>query len=91
MSVSAVLKRYGQQYLDRFSPTLTAQQKKVLRAVMACREDRLGTIRMPVSVVDINTPCHAVVAIDIVQPVSMKRHKRGWHSKVIVYCRAITF
>jgi len=45
MSVSAVLKRYGQQYLDRFSPTITAQQKKVLRAVMACREDRLGTIR----------------------------------------------
>ena len=45
MSVSAVLKRYGQQYLDRFGPTMTAQQKKVLRAVMACREDRLGTIR----------------------------------------------
>jgi hypothetical protein len=45
MSVSAVLKRYGQQYLDRFGPTMTAQQKKVLRAVMACREDGLGTIR----------------------------------------------
>ena len=45
MSVSAVLKRYGQQYLDRFGPTMTAQQKKVLRAVMACREDALGTIR----------------------------------------------
>ena len=29
MSVSAVLKRYGQQYLDRFGPTMTAQQKKV--------------------------------------------------------------
>lgn len=45
MSVSDVLKRYGQQYLDRFGTTMTAQQKKVLRAVMACREDRLGTIR----------------------------------------------
>ncbi len=45
MSVSAVLKRYGQRYLDRFGPTMTAQQKKVLRAVMACREDGLGTIR----------------------------------------------
>jgi len=45
VSVSTVLKRYGQQYLDRFGATMTAQQKKVLRAVMACREDRLGTIR----------------------------------------------
>ena len=44
-SVSRVLKRYGQQYLDRYGPTMTAQQKKVLRAVMACRETSLGTIR----------------------------------------------
>ncbi len=44
MSVSTVLKRYGQQYLDQFGPSMTAQQKKVLRAVMACREDALGTI-----------------------------------------------
>ena len=43
--VSNVLKRYGQQYLDAHGTRMTAQQKKVLRAVMACREDRLGTIR----------------------------------------------
>lgn len=44
-SVGRVLKRYGQQYLDRFGESMTAQQKKVLRAVMACREESLGTIR----------------------------------------------
>ena len=44
-SVSSVLKRYGPQYLDRFGHTMTAQQKKVLRAVMACRTESLGTIR----------------------------------------------
>ena len=38
MSVSAVLKRYGQQYLDRFGPTMTAQQKKVLRADEKARD-----------------------------------------------------
>lgn len=43
--VSQVLKRYGEQYLLRFGKQMTAQQKKVLRAVMACREERLGTIR----------------------------------------------
>ncbi len=45
VSVSDVLKRYGQQYLDRFGTTMPAQQKKVLRAVMACRTAALGTIR----------------------------------------------
>ncbi len=44
-SVSHVLKRYGQQYIARFGTTMTAQQKKVLRAVMACRTETLGTIR----------------------------------------------
>jgi predicted RNA-binding Zn-ribbon protein involved in translation (DUF1610 family) len=44
-SVSKVLQRYGQQYLDRFGTTMTAQQKKTLRAVMACRTEALGTIR----------------------------------------------
>ncbi len=44
-SVSAVLRRYGQQYLDRFGTRMPAQQKKVLRAVMACRTEALGTIR----------------------------------------------
>ena len=44
-SVSAVLKLYGEEYIQRFGHLMTAQQKKVLRAVMACREDSLGTIR----------------------------------------------
>ena len=43
-SVSGVLKRYGAEYLKEFGHRVTAQQKKVLRAVMACREDTLGTI-----------------------------------------------
>ena len=34
-SVSSVLQRYGGQYLERYGHTMTAQQKKVLRAVMA--------------------------------------------------------
>ena len=44
-SVSSVLQRYGGQYLERHGHTMTAQQKKVLRAVMACRTESLGTIR----------------------------------------------
>lgn len=44
-SVSSVLQRYGGQYLERYGHTMTAQQKKVLRAVMACRTESLGTIR----------------------------------------------
>ena len=44
-SVSKLLKQYGPQYLDRFGRTMTAQQKKVLYAVIACRTERLGTIR----------------------------------------------
>lgn len=43
-SVSRVFKRYGNAYLKTFGHRMTAQQKKVLRAVMACREDSLGTI-----------------------------------------------
>lgn len=44
-TVSGVLKRYGGQYLRQFGESMTAQQKKVLRAVMACREESLGTVR----------------------------------------------
>jgi len=44
-SVSHILQRYGPQYLARYRKTMTAQQKKVLRAVMACRSEALGTIR----------------------------------------------
>ncbi|CAD71828.1 IS91 family transposase [Rhodopirellula baltica] len=43
--VSMVLKRYGDQYIAKHGTRMTAQQKKVLRAVMACREDSLGTIQ----------------------------------------------
>lgn len=44
-SVSQVLKDYGNAYIAQFGQRMTSQQKKVLRAVIACREDRLGTIR----------------------------------------------
>ena len=44
-SVSSVLRRYGGQYLERYGHKTTAQQKKVLRARMACRTEKLGTIR----------------------------------------------
>ena len=44
-SVSHVLKRYGSHYIEQYGHTMTAQQKKVLRAVMACRTESLGTIR----------------------------------------------
>lgn len=43
--VSAVLSRYAEQYIDKFKAKMTAQQKKVLRAVAACRQRSLGTIR----------------------------------------------
>ena len=44
-SVSSVLKKYADAYIERHGTTMTSQQKKVLRAVAACREDSLGTIR----------------------------------------------
>lgn len=44
-SVSEVLKAYGPEYLRRYGKRMTAQQKKVLRAVMACRESALGQVR----------------------------------------------
>ena len=44
-SVSQVLQQYGQQYLDRHGEHLTADQRKTLQAVMACRTGALGTIR----------------------------------------------
>ena len=43
--VAGVIKRYAGQYIDRFGHQMTAQQKKVLRAVAVCREESLGTIR----------------------------------------------
>ncbi|MFT5523402.1 MAG: hypothetical protein ACI9HK_001348, partial [Pirellulaceae bacterium] len=45
LGVSNVLKRYGSQYIQRYGHNMTTQHKKVLRAVMACREQQLGTIR----------------------------------------------
>lgn len=44
-SVSQVLKRYANAYLQKYRTRTTAEQKKVLRAVAACRETTLGTIR----------------------------------------------
>lgn len=43
--VASVLKRYGEPYIAQHWTQMTAQQKKVLRAVMACREESLGTIK----------------------------------------------
>ena len=45
LSVSEVLLRYAGQYIAQFASSMTAQQKKVLRAVAACRQPSLGTIR----------------------------------------------
>ncbi|EMI23560.1 transposase [Rhodopirellula europaea SH398] len=45
-----VLKRYGDQYIAKHGTRITAQPRKVLRAVMACREDSLGTIQYACSV-----------------------------------------
>lgn len=42
--VARVLKHFGEQNLSRHAERTTAQQKKTLRAVMACREESLGTI-----------------------------------------------
>ena len=40
-----MLRRYAPQYLARFGDRMPLQQKKVLRAVTACRTGSLGTVR----------------------------------------------
>lgn len=44
-TVSVVLRRYAEQYLERFSRNMPGEQRKVLRAVTACRTGSLGVVR----------------------------------------------
>ena len=43
-TVADVMRRYGQQYLERFEATMPKEHKKVLRALCACRTGELGTV-----------------------------------------------
>jgi hypothetical protein len=43
-TVADVLRRYGGEYLEQFGETMPAEQRKVLRAIMACRTGELGTV-----------------------------------------------
>ena len=43
-TVADVLRRYGEDYLERFGATMPAEHKKVLRAITACRTGELGTV-----------------------------------------------
>lgn len=43
-TVADVMRRHGGAYIERFGPRMPAEHKKVLRAIMACRTGRLGTV-----------------------------------------------
>src|SRR5271166_1496763 len=43
-TVADVLRQYGGEYLEQFGATMPAEQKKVLRAITACRTGALGTV-----------------------------------------------
>src|SRR4051794_25087894 len=43
-TVADVLRRYGDGSLEQFGAAMPAGHKKVLRAIMACRTGRLGTV-----------------------------------------------
>lgn len=43
-SVAEVLRQYGPEYLQRFGDRMPAEHRKVLRALVACRTGKLGTI-----------------------------------------------
>jgi DNA-directed RNA polymerase subunit RPC12/RpoP len=43
-TVADVLRRYGEDYLERFDATMPGEHKKVLRAITACRTGELGTV-----------------------------------------------
>ena len=43
-TVADVLRRYGEDYLERFGATMPGEHKKVLRAITACRTGELGTV-----------------------------------------------
>jgi len=44
LTVADVLRRHGPAYLDRFGKSIPVEQKRVLRAMMACRTGELGTV-----------------------------------------------
>jgi hypothetical protein len=43
-TVADVLRRYGGEYLEQFGEQMPAEQRKVLRMIMACRTGELGTV-----------------------------------------------
>jgi Putative transposase/Transposase zinc-binding domain len=43
-TVADVLRRYGEEYLERFGAKMPAEHKKVLHAITACRTGELGTV-----------------------------------------------
>jgi hypothetical protein len=43
-TVGDVLRQYGPEYLKRFGDSMPAEQRKVLRTIMACRTGQLGTV-----------------------------------------------
>jgi rubrerythrin len=43
-TVADVLRRYGEEYLERFGATMPVEHKKVFRAITACRTGALGTV-----------------------------------------------
>jgi hypothetical protein len=43
-TVADVLRRYGEEYLQRFGAKMPAEHKKVLRTLTACRTGELGTV-----------------------------------------------
>jgi hypothetical protein len=43
-TVADVLRRYGEEYLERFGAKMPAEHQKVLRTLTACRTGELGTV-----------------------------------------------
>ena len=43
-TVADVLRRYGEEYLQRFGAKMSAEHRKVLHAITACRTGELGTV-----------------------------------------------
>ena len=41
--IQEIFKRYGSEYLDRFGDTLPLSHKKVIHAILNCRNGRFGT------------------------------------------------
>ena len=69
------------------APPMTTPQKKVLRAVMDCRE----RFAMPALLVGTNTTCREAAAIVIARRISIKWYRHGRRNSVIDCYRVITF